>query len=390
MRTWYWIPACCAVLASTAFASRTLNLPQTTADTKAKIAAGGQANIVLLGDSLSFDDTFSFRPYFTQRMQSLYGDAGPGYLGAAVSTTGYGPDWRSGILGPADPAPQHALDGLWVTAPASAALPSGATMTSFYDKIEIQYLAQPGGGNVDLVLSATGQFIARLDTNAASPVVRTFTYDFPPNIPTRICLQPDGSGPVTLLGMNRINDTPGVRVHRASNGGWGVDHYLRRDSSFDQQLKELDTDLVMVAIGVNDGLNTREQYISKLNLLVDRIETAVPDSEILMIAPYDYNRSHTTTIVGAIEDVAAARGLGLINLYEIAGNYEFFQSQGYLADGLHFTQAGGDYVGNILFNAFRTDSAPEPASLLAVAAGGFLLVLRPTRSNRSGPTTRRR
>lgn len=390
MRTWCWIPACCAVVAGTALASPSLNLPQTTADTKARIAAGGQANIVLLGDSLSFDDTFSFRPYFTQRMQSLYGDAGPGYLGAAVSTTDYGPDWRAGVVGPADPAPRHALDGLWVTAPASATLPSAGTMTSFHDKIEIQYLAQPGGGKVDLVLTATGQFIARLDTSAIAPVVRTFTYDFPPNIPTRICLQPDGTGPVTVLGMNRINDNPGVRVHRASNGGWGVDHYLRRDSSFDQQLKELDTDLVMVAIGVNDGLNSRDQYISKLNLLVDRIEAAVPESEILMVAPYDYNRPETQTIVGAIEDVAAARGLGLINLYEIAGNYESFVSRGYLSDGLHFSRAGGDYVGNILFNAFRTDTTPEPATLLGVTAGAFLLVRRPTRLRRPVPTTRRR
>lgn len=363
----------------TAVASPSLNLQQATADTKQKIAAGGQANIVLLGDSLTFDDTFSFRPYLTNRLQGFYGDAGPGYRGAASTTTGYGGDWTSGVLGGADPAPHLGLDGLWLTACPTAS-PSPGTITSFYDKIELQYLAQPGGGRINLSLPGSGATVATLDTNSTTREVRSFAYDFPDGIATRLTAQPDGTGPVTLLGMNRVNDTPGVRVHRAANGGWGVDHFLRRDPSFDQQLQLLDTDLVMVAVGVNDGATPRDPYVAKLNQLVDRLMAAAPTSEILLITPYDHGTPAAPVLAGAIEDVAAARGLGLINLFETAGSYESFQSRDYLADPVHFNAAGAEYVGNLLADAFRTNGAslslPEPGSLLVVSAGMLGLLAR--------------
>lgn len=363
--------------AGTAAASPSLNLQQATADTKQKIAGGGQANIVLLGDSLTFDDTNSFRPYFTDRLQSVYGDAGLGYRGAFSTTTGYGGDWVAGVLGGADPAPRLGLDGLWLTAGPSAS-PTAGTITSFYNKIELQYLAQPGGGKVSLSLPGSGNLVTTLDTNAPTREVRSFTYDFPAGVPTSLTAQPDGAGPVALLGMNRINDNAGVRVHRAANGGWGVDHFLRRDPSFDQQLQLLGTDLVMVAIGVNDGAKPYAELVAKYNLLVDRIQAAVPSSEIIMVAPYDHGTPAAPVLADAIEDVAAARGLGLIDLFETAGSYESFQSRGYLGDPIHFNAAGGEYVGNLLADAFRTNgtSLPEPASLLVVGAGMLGLLAR--------------
>jgi lysophospholipase L1-like esterase len=194
---------------------------------------------------------------------------------------------------------------------------------------------------------------------------------------------------VALLGLVPVTDAPGVRVHRAANGGWGVDQFLRRDVSFDQQLGLLRPDLVMVAIGVNDSAKPHDELVAKFNLLLDRVESAVPGSEIVLVAPYDYGRAETPTVVGAIGEVAAARGVGLINLYELAGNYAFFQSHGYLSDGLHFTPAGASYVGGLVFDAFRTNGAPagalpEPASIVGVAATGVLLLRRRPRGLAAG------
>jgi lysophospholipase L1-like esterase len=371
-------------------ATPSLNLDIATADTKAKIAQGGQANIVLLGDSLAFDPVNSFRPYLTQHMQQFYGDAGPGYVGAYSATTGYGSDWSHGVLGGADPAPHLGLDGLWAIAPASATPPTAGTITSFYDKLELQYLAQPGGGRVSLSLPGSGTQVTTLDTNSATREVRSFSYDFPDGVATSLTAQPDGSGPVALLGLNLVNDTPGVRVHRAGNGGWGVNQFLQRDPSFDQQLQALKTDMVMVAIGANDGATPHDEYVTKLNQLVDRIQAAVPTAEIVMVTPYDYGTSAAPVVADAIEDVAAARGLGLINLFETAGSYQFFQSHGYLGDVIHFSPAGGEYVGNMVFDAFRTNggSLPEPASLLAVGAGMAGLLVRPARRTRRAAQAR--
>ena len=39
---------------------------------------------------------------------------------------------------------------------------------------------------------------------------------------------------VTLLGVNNKTETPGVRIHRAANGGWGIGNFVQRDWTFDQ------------------------------------------------------------------------------------------------------------------------------------------------------------
>ena len=370
-----------AAVCCSALATPSLNLAQATADTKAEIARGGQADIVLLADSLAFDNTYSFRPYFTTRMQTLYGNAGDGYLEGPFFAVPYGSDWQFGVLGGSDPAPHHALNGLWLTAPGGGRLPSAAAVFPSSDKFDIHYAVQPGGGAFDLVTASTGQFVTHISTAADALSARAFHHDFPGDAPGVMCMQADGRGPVTILGVNRTNDDTGVRVHRAANGGWGIDHYLRRDSTFDAQLNLLGTDLVMVSVGVNDSLKPRDEFVQKLNLLVDRIQAAVPSSEIVLVAPYDYGAA-APVIASATEEVAATRGVGLINLYETAGSHAFFESQGYLSDGVHFTVAGGNYVGNLLFEAFRTNGAagvgqvPEPASTCALAAAAALLALR--------------
>ena len=377
LATW----AAATVAAPVASAAASLNLQAATADTKAILAAGGQADIVLLGDSLSFHDELSFRPYFTRHMQDLYGDGGKGYVGLGTERGRFGDGWTAGVVGPTDPAPHHALDGLWLKAMAGCTAPSGGTITAFWERMDLHYVAEPGGGRVQLTGAYDGIPIVGIDTNADSRRVQTFNVEFPPGTASAVYFKPDGSGPVTLLGMNLVKHNPGVRVHRASNGGWGVDHFLRRDWTFDQQLSLLGTDLVMVAIGANDAGKPRDEYVQKLQQLVDRLEAARPQGEIILVAPYAFNHPNVGEVAGAIEEVAADRGVGFINLYETAGDYDFFVRNNFLTDGLHFNQAGGEYVGNLLFEAFRTNgvapgaAVPEPAAP-AVALAGLALALR--------------
>jgi lysophospholipase L1-like esterase len=377
-----------ACLGGAASAAPSLNLQQATADTKAILAAGDQADIVLFGDSLAFGDS-SFRPGLTVKLQSLYGDAGLGFSSLGPERVRFGAGWSAGVLNASDPAPHHGLDGLWLKAlPGSGPLPSDGVITAFWDRMELHYVAEPGGGTLQLAEAYGGRPIARIDTNSPVREVRTFTYHFPPTASSSVRFQPDGTGPVTLLGMNLPNDNPGVRVHRASNGGWGVNNFLQRDWTFDEELRLLDTDMVMIAVGANDTPLPHEEFVQKLGQFVERIGAAVPDAEIVLVAPYDFGKPGVENVVGGIEEVAAARQLGLINLYETAGDYQFFLDSGYLNDGLHFTPEGGAYVGNILAEAFRTNGAnftgsasavPEPGFALPALAAGLLALRRRTR-----------
>jgi len=380
------------VAAPPASATPYLNLAQATADMKAIVAAGGQADIVLLGDSLSYGPDIavfgdnpppaggSFRPAFTKKLQAAYGNAGSGFVSFADARGVFGDGWTAGAVGPSDPAPHSGLDGQWLTAAGSRPPAGGGNLIVFNDRFELHYVAQPLGGRLNLTRVADGVRIATLPVRSATKQVRTFTYQFPtPTFYSGVRIQPIGNGPVTLLGWNRTNDNPGVRVHRASNGGWGVEQFLQRDWTFDQELQRLGTDLVILAIGANDQFIPADEYVTKLGRLVDRIEADVPDSEIILVAPYDVGGPGVAPIAGAIEQVAAARNLGLINLYEVAGTHTFFQQSGFLSDGLHFTDAGGDYVGGILASAIENNGAapaalPEPtAAMLALGAAALLL-----------------
>lgn len=376
------ILACVLTLApaGAASAAPVLNLPAANADVKASLARGEQADIVVLGDSLSFDDVYGFRSYFTDRMQTTYGDAGPGFVSFGTERSRFGSGWTAGAVNASDPAPHHGLDGLWLKAPTGTT--SSGVVSAFYERMDIHYVAEPGGGAVQLTQEDGAVPIASLDTNSATRQVRTYEYRFPPTAATTIRFTPDGTGPVTLLGMNLVNDQNGVRVHRASNGGWGVDNFLRRDWTFDCELGLLNTDMIMVAIGTNDAEMPGAEFSEKLGRLLDRLEVARPDAEVVLVSPHDFGHANLGTIAGVMEQLARQRGVGFINLFEAAGDNASFRERGYLSpDGVHYTPEGARYVGNLLAEAFRTDGAsmtlvPEPGAAVLCFAGALALLRR--------------
>lgn len=136
----------------------------------------------------------------------------------------------------------------------------------------------------------------------------------------------------------------------------------------------------MVALGANDlGRWTAAEFGDKTNQLIDRIRAAVPQAKIALVSSYDVGSDRLPGQVAAMEQVAADRGVGFINLYEVAGSYEFFQKNGYLSDTVHFNAAGADYVGGIVYDAFATDGAslvPEPSALGLLAVAGCAALRR--------------
>ena len=71
--------------------------------------------------------------------------------------------------------------------------------------------------------------------------------------------------------------------------------------------------------------------------------------------------------------------MGFINLYETAGDRQFFVDNNFLDDQIHFSWAGGEYMGQFLFDAFITDGlslVPEPATAVTVAMVAVLLTGR--------------
>jgi lysophospholipase L1-like esterase len=164
------------------------------------------------------------------------------------------------------------------------------------------------------------------------------------------------TGPVTLLGVVLESDQPGVFVHRIANGGWGVNNYLQRDWTFDAQLTALAPDLVYIWLGQNDQGTPMAVYESKMSQLVDRVLADAPQTKVVLCGTYDAGTPSIPTLAQAMNNVAAARGLGFISVYYAAGTHDYLLGSDYL-DGSHFSGAGGAYVGQLMYDAFVTDGA---------------------------------
>lgn len=331
-----------------------LNLHEALGDTKAVLASGGVANILVIGDSLSFRPGTWIYP-FRASVQSVYGDAGTGYQAMSWWTgAGTNQGWTFGWIGQ-DTPPHHSLDGLWMFSTSGQGTPgnpTNAVHTVLAANISTHLVAGPGGGAVRITYP--GEAPVDVGTFAPADDVLAIPHEVP-GAGSQVWFQPLGTGKVTVLGHNNLTGNPGVVVHRAANGGWGVNNFLQRDWTFDRQLQLIGPSLVMIWLGQNDQGHSRSAYAGLISSLVDRVLLAVPGAEILLVGTYDAGGTAIPILVGGMEDVAQNRGLGFINMYAAGGPVEFYSANGYLEDG-HFSAAGGDYVGGLVYDAFMTET----------------------------------
>jgi lysophospholipase L1-like esterase len=367
-----------AIATATTFATSTsaqplplsLNLEAAYADTRAASLAG-DADIVCIGDSLTFRID-SYLPVLRNRMQSKYGDGGIGYRSAlpgdflVYSNTTLN-EWWFGSLGPGSP-PYMALDGLW----SLANEPSNARARSFYARFRLHVLATPSGGPW-LASDDSLRFASIVDGHAPIPTFRAVDISNP--LGTQVRLSPTNVRPtydeeigpvarpeppgesITILGGVIRSASPGVRLHRVANGGWGVTNYTRRDFTFDAQLRDLNADLYIVMLGQNDLLTPPALWRVQYAELIDRLRAASPSAEFILVASYDSGLPQSGDLARVVHDLAAERELGFINLYTAGGPYQRYIDANLLSDPIHFNQAGGQYVGNLLYDAIESAGA---------------------------------
>jgi hypothetical protein len=350
-----WIFALLAT-GSVAAAIETLNVTDALAATKARLDAGQQANVVIFGDSLSFEGFAwaSWVPAFRNLMQQHYGDAGYGYQSFSSLTGGAAMSGGQFIgSGPnVDLHPWRALDGQWV----GLASPGTAVdFTAYGHSVELHYHVGPGGGLAE-VRDSTGTLLATLDAYAAQTGAAAWTHTFDHD-DRMVRIESISGSTFSILGYNNLADDPlaaGVRIHRASNSGWNTTNYVRRDASFDDQLAMLDVDLVMIMLGQNEWSGGGPAFESRLASIVNRVQAAGAD--VLLLGSYNSNRSYLPSVMNSQQRVAEAMGVGFINLHATAGSFAHWLSSGYLHnDNLHFSPAGGDYLAQFLFEAFLSD-----------------------------------
>jgi lysophospholipase L1-like esterase len=269
-------------------------------------------------------------------LQERFGNAGPGFLLIAkpwawyghhnvdISATGWKIDTAVGSMREAN----YGLGGAIFTGPV------GATSTihlTAHDStsIEVQYVEQPGGGNLDITADSTpiGTVTTAGDTkkNAATTLAI-------PAGTKQIQLSVSGA-PVQVFGVILGTDARGLTYDSIGLNGASTTVMSRafNPQTFSAALEHRNPDLVVINYGTNESgypAYVEKQYGPELIRAIGRVRSALPNASILIMSPMDRGErsgDQITTmraipeIVAIQQRIAEQTGCGFFNTYQAMG-----------------------------------------------------------------------
>ena len=273
---------------------------------------GAIARIVYFGDSIIASDFVTGK--LRRLLQSRFGDAGHGYAIVANAYPGWfhidvtrksSDQWKtSRCIGP------YAEDGFYGLGCVSftARKPDewfsmGTTDRDKWgtrvSRYELEYLAQPGGGEVAFELD--GHLHSTLSTDQPDKRVRHHTIAVPDG-PHHLKVRTTTSQPTRLFGMRMERDEPGVSLSALGMTGGRVRFLDKQDDAhWAEVLRASKADLVVLAFGSNEATDGRvgfdEQgqlskdpmgdYERSLEAVMRQVRDALPETSVLLIGPPD-------------------------------------------------------------------------------------------------------
>lgn len=309
-------------------------------------------------------------------MQSRFGDAGHGFLLIAKPWAWYGHrgvelhanGWKI------EAATQNrAKDGFHGLGGVSFTGAPGATSTvtlldDQHTRVQIFYLAQPGGGAFRI--SAGSQTIGEVNTDGPDKKAGFATFPLPPG--TRQVQLEVMSGRARLFGYSFEKSGPGVIYSSLGLNGAQVQSALRyfEVQQWTDSLRHEHPDLVVLNYGTNESVDNsgyiENRYPGELRQVLDRIRTAVPEASVLVMSPMDRGKREggeivtpaiLPQIVGIQKQVALDAGWAFFDTFDAMGGSgtmaRWYNSSPRLvsADFMHPLPAGAAKVGALLDEA---------------------------------------
>jgi lysophospholipase L1-like esterase len=332
------------------------------------------------GDSLTADDHLT--DALRRRLQQLVGDGGPGFVFAApphpycqhraverVVSEGWSVHGISTLV------PPDRLLGLGGTAESDGGgtirfAPAAATVRS----VDVHYLAQPGGGRLDVV--ADGAVVTTVASSGSHKQSAFATAELPEGT-RRIELRAHGR--VRLFGATleaktgAVVDNLGVvnATAKAMRSNNLEDHWKN-------QLAHRAPDLVVVMYGTNEaewlhagsaGMVEHEKLLGEL--LAD-VRAAAPDASCLVVSPLDQidwhddklpPRESIPAMVEAQRRAAASHGCAFWDVYTWMGgrgSAASWHRHGWMVrDYQHPTSEGAERLAAALYGGLITATSPR-------------------------------
>jgi lysophospholipase L1-like esterase len=291
--------------------------------------------IVHYGDSPTTADLITADA--REMLQERFGDGGPGFVlvakpwawyghrGVDVSGTGWKiatavGSMREGIYG---------LGGAMFTGQAGAATTihlAGDDSTM----VEVEYLQQAGGGDLDV--SANGTVVGRVSTAGEARKNGAASVALPAG--TKVVQLRVSGGPVEVFGVAFGNGTGGLTYDSIGLNGASTTVMSRAfdPEEWSEALQHRDPDLVIINYGTNESGfpgYVDKLYEGELRRAIARVRAALPEASILVMSPMDRGAKGdgdaiTTMpaipkIVAIQRRVAAELGCGFFDTYDAMG-----------------------------------------------------------------------
>jgi len=169
--------------------------------------------------------------------------------------------------------------------------------------------------------------------------------------------------PFVFYGATMETDDPGVVYHSIGINGASIPSFLRCQL-FEQQLKVISPDLVILSLGTNDAYGktfSKEVYFNNYDTLIQRIISANPSVAIMITVPNDdylykrYPNRFTAEQEEVIYELAKKYNAAVWDLYKIMGGFNssqiWYDYHLMKYDRIHFTKEGYILKGDLFFNA---------------------------------------
>jgi len=305
-------------------------------------------------------------------LQAKFGDAGPGFVLIAKPWAWYGHHGVEvdGTGWKIDTAVGSMREGIYGLGGASFTGPVGAESTIHLDahtstSVEIQYMARPDGGKVDVL--ADGASVGSVDTEADDKENGAATLALPVGT-KQVTLRVSGA-PVQLFGVAFGTGKNGVTYDSIGLNGASTTVMSRafNPAEWSDALEHRDPDLVIINYGTNESsypAYVDKQYEPELRRAIARVRAALPQASIMVMSPMDRGARGDGDAISTMpaipklveiqQRVAAETGCAFFNTYAAMGG-EGTMERWYdghprmvAADLIHPTPQGARIVAQLL------------------------------------------
>ncbi len=293
-----------------------------------------------------------------ERLQSDFGDGGPGFIVPAnpMATK------RAGVISGATSGwvvqgigGKYSADRIYGPAGFNLMTTSAgerAWLETASNHFEVYFVREPGGGSVEIQIDGVNELQEPLSLSARTMKLDYLTFDLPDSGSHRLELRTLNEGRVRLLGIVAERISPGVRYDVFGINGARANRLLSWNGpAFNAAIKALAPDLIILAFGTNeltDGDWTSQTNQSLYGEILQRLRAAAPKASILIIGPPDRAdvdvAARLRLMNESMREVAALYRAAFWSTYDAmggAGSMNRWLRQGLAqADRVHFNSAG--------------------------------------------------